>query len=220
MLPSLDEAKPTSKPEVGKVSRRNTAADTDAIDEVGGFCCPAPPGPRLPKLVKQRGRPCYRSHLEIDPITAVSCRAKTLPLPRASILVRPHETPPRRDGGDWWRRRALPPGPLRLFRTPFIAIVRCRTPHHMGRRRGFATAASFLMSSRRRAYSGQALFLIVNRSRSGACSAPDPNRRNRRRIIPLLALRRDGRRPSRFPLPHAGEGDLRLAIALPRLFRA
>jgi hypothetical protein len=24
---------------------------------------------------------------------------------------------------NWWRRRALPPGPLRLFRTAFIAIV-------------------------------------------------------------------------------------------------
>jgi hypothetical protein len=23
----------------------------------------------------------------------------------------------------WWRRRALPPGPQRLFHTPFIAIV-------------------------------------------------------------------------------------------------
>ena len=26
-------------------------------------------------------------------------------------------------GGNWWRRRVPPPGPLRLFRTAFIAIA-------------------------------------------------------------------------------------------------
>jgi hypothetical protein len=28
-----------------------------------------------------------------------------------------------KDGGKWWRRRVPPPGPQRLFRKPFIAIV-------------------------------------------------------------------------------------------------
>jgi hypothetical protein len=28
-----------------------------------------------------------------------------------------------RQDRDWWRRRVLPPGPQRLFRKPFIAIV-------------------------------------------------------------------------------------------------
>ena len=35
----------------------------------------------------------YRSQLDYDPITAVPCRAKTLPLPRASILFRPRGSP-------------------------------------------------------------------------------------------------------------------------------
>ena len=34
-------------------------------------------------------------------------------MPLASILLAPA----------WWRRRVLPPGPLRLFREPFIAIA-------------------------------------------------------------------------------------------------
>jgi len=29
--------------------------------------------------------------------------------------------------GVWWRRRVLPPGPQRLFRKAFIAIVGCPT---------------------------------------------------------------------------------------------
>ena len=61
----------------------------------------------------------------LGPVTAVPCRAKTIPLPRASSLFRPPRSP--RTGlpvwGIWWRRRVLPPGPLRLFRTAFIAIV-------------------------------------------------------------------------------------------------
>ncbi|SVB76909.1 uncharacterized protein METZ01_LOCUS229763, partial [marine metagenome] len=40
-------------------------------------------------------------------------------LPRTSILFRPH----RFLRINWWRRRALPPGPLRLFYKTFIAIV-------------------------------------------------------------------------------------------------
>src|SRR3546814_697871 len=64
---------------------------------VGGFCCPVPPEPRLLLMQQQRVRR-YRSHLENGPMTVVPCRAKTTPLPRASILFRPHDTG-RRAGG-------------------------------------------------------------------------------------------------------------------------
>jgi len=47
------------------------------------------------------------------PVTAEPYRAKTAPLPRSSILFRPH----------WWRRRVPPPGPKRLCHAAFIAIV-------------------------------------------------------------------------------------------------
>src|SRR5882672_4567313 len=62
--------------------------------KLGGFCCPVPPGPRLPNNVRQRVPYGYRWHLVIGPITAVPCRAKTMPLPRASILFRPRRVPP------------------------------------------------------------------------------------------------------------------------------
>ncbi len=39
-------------------------------------------------------------------------------------------------GGNWWRRRVPPPGPQRLFRKPFIAIVGCPTEEDIGCRRG------------------------------------------------------------------------------------
>src|SRR5690606_15925255 len=58
--------------------------------EMGGFCCPAPPGPRLPS-VRQRVQRSYRWHLGFGPITAVPCRAKAGPLLRTSILVRPQQ---------------------------------------------------------------------------------------------------------------------------------
>ena len=32
-------------------------------------------------------------------------------------------SPPKLPEGDWWRRRALPPGPQRLSRAAFITIV-------------------------------------------------------------------------------------------------
>ena len=61
------------------------------------------------------------------PVTAEPCRAKTMSLPRASILFRPRGRPVAvsigRPACIWWRRRVLPPGPLRLFHKAFIAIV-------------------------------------------------------------------------------------------------
>ena len=101
------------------VSPGCTAASVNA--EVGGFCCPAPPVPRLPSDARQRVRLHCHSHLRFGPITAVPCRAKTTPLPRTSSLVRPRNVGHR--PREWWRRRVLPPGPQRLFRAAFIAIV-------------------------------------------------------------------------------------------------
>src|SRR5262245_49916007 len=63
--------------------------------KVGGFCCPVPPGPRFPKLVRQREPNGYRWHFQNGPITVVPYRAKTKPLLRASILFRPLKPPHR-----------------------------------------------------------------------------------------------------------------------------
>ena len=74
------------------------------LASVGGFCCPVPPEPRLglrraqdlkcgcQTAVRQRGEPPQSCHSQLcnGPITAVPYRAKTAPLPRASILFRPH----------------------------------------------------------------------------------------------------------------------------------
>ena len=69
--------------------------------ELGGFCCPVPPGPRssanyLTSAMRRLGSDSDIAHVNIvvgiyksDPITAVSCRAKTMSLLHASILFRP-----------------------------------------------------------------------------------------------------------------------------------
>ena len=44
--------------------------------------------------------------------------------------VSPPYIPIARDG--WWRRRALPPGPQRLFHAPFITIVSKLTVYDLG----------------------------------------------------------------------------------------
>src|SRR5690606_13569396 len=50
--------------------------------------------------------------------------------------VEPDSPPYEPHLGNWWRRRELPPGPLRLFRVAFIAIVdRRRQPQYRGRAR-------------------------------------------------------------------------------------
>ncbi len=41
--------------------------------------------------------------------------------------VEPGSPPQSPEGQEWWRRRVLPPGPLRLFRQAFIAIVAVAT---------------------------------------------------------------------------------------------
>src|ERR1700722_1293123 len=56
--------------------------------EVGGFCCPVPPEPRLSLMQRQRA-PDYHWHLSYGPITAEPCRAKSESLPRVSSLCRP-----------------------------------------------------------------------------------------------------------------------------------
>ena len=94
-------------------------------DEVGGFCCPAPPGPRASYFLGSRPK-CnvVVGTYGFGPITAVPYRAKTDPLPRTSILFHPHNT--------WWRRRVPPPGPKRLFHKSFIAIVSYLTIYKIG----------------------------------------------------------------------------------------
>ena len=48
---------------------------------------------------------------------------------RVEPVSPPYAPEPR---GKWWRRRALPPGPQRLFHAPFITIVSKLTGHHLG----------------------------------------------------------------------------------------
>ena len=78
---------------------------------------------------------------EFGPITAEPCRAKVRPLrPRrscfapvsaisnqASAISITRQLDPITDPcfliPEWWRRRVLPPGPIGLFRRPFIAIA-------------------------------------------------------------------------------------------------
>ena len=72
--------------------------------KVGGFCCPVPPEPRLRPLFRQRAASVTVLSLALvnGPITAEPCRAKTVSLPRASILFRPHRFRPdraERNGG-------------------------------------------------------------------------------------------------------------------------
>src|SRR5580692_4163181 len=48
----------------------------------------------------------------------------TMPSKRRAFTTRVEPlSPPQCPSGKWWRRRALPPGPLRLFHAPFIAIA-------------------------------------------------------------------------------------------------
>ena len=100
--------------------------------EGGGFCCQAPPGPALRceaqglwfvSSYRSRGNGDTRivvvGNYAYGPMTVVPCRAKADPLrPRRSCFA---PARPRR-AGVGWRRRALPPGPNGLLRSPFIAI--------------------------------------------------------------------------------------------------
>ena len=67
--------------------------------EVGGFCCPVPPEPRLSLMQRQRAPLCCHWHLSYGPITAEPCRAKDTSLPRVSSLCRPHVWRFCQDGG-------------------------------------------------------------------------------------------------------------------------
>ena len=108
----------------------------------GGFCCPAPPRPRLSQAcyVAQLGNSNSRHSVisingvqsvfnvsvdtyKVSPITVVLCRAKTLSLLRTSILIRPHLKSPLLQKLLRWRRRVPPPGPFRLCHNAFIAIA-------------------------------------------------------------------------------------------------
>ena len=85
---------------------------------MGGFCCPVPPEPRFHWLLGSESEMRYRWHCENGPITADTIPGKNQVFTRASILFRPHivRVPGfARNWMNWWRRRVLPPGPLRLF---------------------------------------------------------------------------------------------------------
>src|SRR5208282_274011 len=49
----------------------------------------------------------------------------TMPSEKWVFTTRVEPVSPPRPGqpGNWWRRRALPPGPQRLFHAPFIAVA-------------------------------------------------------------------------------------------------
>src|SRR5690348_4301349 len=82
-----------------------------------------PPEPRLRPLFRrqQRVQRRYRWHL------CVALYGGTLPGKNRAFttLVDPVSPPSTRStsGGEWWRRRVLPPGPIRLCHAAFIAIV-------------------------------------------------------------------------------------------------
>ena len=58
---------------------------------------------------------------KIGPISVVPCRAKVMPLPRTSILFRPHK--PLNQRLFMVEAPGTAPGPLRLFHKTFIAIA-------------------------------------------------------------------------------------------------
>ena len=75
-----------------------------------------------PLTRREQPEHCCRLQLCVSPITAVQCRAKVDPLrPRRSCFAPAEALHVSKGLG--WRRRALPPGPKGLFRSPFIAIV-------------------------------------------------------------------------------------------------
>ena len=101
--------------------------------EVGGFCCPVPPGPRLHCLRSESERlMIVIGTCSFGPMTAEPCRAKSEPLPRVSSLFRPlcparPSTPcllelagHRRIGGG---AGYCPRVHNALFHAPFIAIA-------------------------------------------------------------------------------------------------
>src|SRR5947208_14584578 len=79
----------------------------------------------LSNCVTQPEQPEHSCRLQLlhSPITAEQYREKASPLrPRRSCFA-PAEARISHDGGLWWRRRVLPPGPNGLLRRPFISIA-------------------------------------------------------------------------------------------------
>lgn len=112
----------------------------------GGFCCQVPPDPALPCEAEGTWNcrsphwlgsesnlttvvvgsyefgPSRRYHAGRKSSSFSGCRSWIAPVGR-----------PRGRSGNWWRRRALPPGPTRLLHEPFIAIAG-RNRHPQDRR--------------------------------------------------------------------------------------
>ena len=93
---------------------------------------------RLYDCIKQRHEPEHSCRLQLfhlDRYRRYPTERKLSPLLRTSILFRPRKSPrtqsrlESREDVYWWRRRALPPGPQRLFHKAFIAIAVSQRHH-------------------------------------------------------------------------------------------
>ncbi len=87
--------------------------------EIGGFCCPVPPGPRLPKLGLGSDAGVARE-VVVGVYSLWPDNGGTTPnASQAFTTYVDPGSPPRfrwlAPEGNWWRRRVLPPGPFRLF---------------------------------------------------------------------------------------------------------
>ncbi len=86
---------------------------------VGGLLLPGAPEPRLRPLFKPQQQRVTVLSLALAewPVTAEPYRSKTAPLPRSSILVRPHRFHPERVEKKWWRAPSTAPGSETLYVT-------------------------------------------------------------------------------------------------------
>src|SRR5258708_27465173 len=109
-----------------RVQRESIARQTGkARQKVGGLLLPGAPPNRAYVRCLGGSSECNGVIVStcVWPVTAEPYRAKTAPLPRSSILVRPHRLRPQGAEEKWWRRRVLPPRPKRLCHAGFIATV-------------------------------------------------------------------------------------------------
>src|SRR5690242_17418444 len=101
------------------------------MKQVGSFCCPVLPEPRLPNHLGSEGHFIIVGTYTSSPITAEQYRAKDQPLHVRRSCFAPagrQKTEYRKRGSEIfdtcvlssvlrWRRRVPPPGPVRLLRS-------------------------------------------------------------------------------------------------------